>query len=230
MTNVTRKGIGIAAALLAGGLAASSASAYSISTGFYYLDNHPAGAEAEPYYGLRLDGLLSGDDEDIYTFDFENNGAAMFMDYDGATIHIYGQAWGGLDDGDGYVSPTMWEIDFTYDVSEVTATGEVLAGVGGDKTNTGYIRRIADNAMWGLTDVGSGAYGYTFALDHWHRGFPGISGFGWVNHYPFGTDPADSVHMYYSDWLFTARLPEPGTLALLGMGLIGMAMGRRRRH
>ena len=45
----------------------------------------------------------------------------MFMTYDGNSVHIFGQAWGGLDTGSTYGgtgdnAPRLWDIDFLYDV------------------------------------------------------------------------------------------------------------------
>ena len=61
--------------------------------------------------------------------------------------------------------------------------------------------------------------------DAGHRGFAGISGWGWMNH----GDP--EVHHDYSDWLFTAEklpVPTPGSLALMSAG--GMLWIRRNRR
>src|SRR6056297_4288655 len=65
----------------------------------YDLSNHPDSAMAPPPYGLRLDGLLTGDSNDEYTFDFENASSAMSMIWDkGAdTLTISGTAYGGED-------------------------------------------------------------------------------------------------------------------------------------
>ena len=103
----------IALALLVATLGASSQAAADPIT--YQLHNHPNGGAAPPLYGLRLDGLY-GDVTAEYTFDFDDtaNGAAMFMDWDGSTLNIYGTAWGGEDGGTAYIDPALWTINFTY--------------------------------------------------------------------------------------------------------------------
>ena len=69
---------------------------------------------------MRLDGLLTGDTNDIYTFDFDNAQSAISLTYDGSTIVIDGVAYGGQDNGDdgnpGYVANTdaLWTIHFVY--------------------------------------------------------------------------------------------------------------------
>ena len=120
----------IGTALVMGGVLASSTPA-AAAVFNYKLHSHPDGAAASPYYGLRLDGLLSGNDRDIYTFDFDAAGASVFLDYDDTadTIHIYGTAYGGKDVGQSYEDPTFWEIDFTY--SNVTTAGRNLVGDNG---------------------------------------------------------------------------------------------------
>ena len=95
-----------------------------LGTGLYELSNHPDGNAAAPYYGLRLDGLLDWDDSVIYTFDFDADGAAMYLDYSGGSIHIYGTAWGGKDVGNVYEDAGFWDIDFTYGVGVVPVAGD----------------------------------------------------------------------------------------------------------
>ncbi len=83
-------------ALLAGS-ALTSMNASAITTGTYNLHNHPNGNAAEPYYGLRLDGLLSV--PSIYTFDFDHALSSMQLTWDGTKIVIDGSAFGGEDSG-----------------------------------------------------------------------------------------------------------------------------------
>ncbi|NOR40279.1 MAG: hypothetical protein GQ537_03625, partial [Gammaproteobacteria bacterium] len=111
-------------------LAASAANALPLEHGSYTLNNHPDGGAASPYYGLRLDGLF-GNTSDEVTFDFDDtaNGSDMSMVYTASSIHIFGNAWGGVDGGSSYVNPTLWAIDFTYDMGvAVNGMGVKVSG------------------------------------------------------------------------------------------------------
>ncbi|MCZ6682067.1 MAG: hypothetical protein O7B26_02715, partial [Planctomycetota bacterium] len=75
----------------------------------YRLHNHPDGGAAPPPYGLRLDGLLTGDQLDDVTFDFDDPQSAMVLDVcDDGTLHIFGQAV--LNQPPNGV----WQVDFSY--------------------------------------------------------------------------------------------------------------------
>ena len=76
-----------------------------------------------------------------------------------------------------------------------------------DKTDVSYSFRLGDEN----NDLG-------------HRGFSGISGWGWLIHGPPG-----SSHVVASDWLFTVGdlVPTPGSLAIFGIA--AGALARRRR-
>ena len=211
-------------------LAYSSANALPLEEGSYTLNNHPAGNAATPYYGLRLDGLIGGSSNEV-TFDFDDvaHGSLMKMHYTDGNIHIYGNAWGGVDGGSSYVSPKLWAIDFTYNTG-VAVNGMGVKVSGPDYSNFGTIGD--GTTTYGLTDY-SGSHDYNFKLDYDHRGVSGLSGWGWVNYYDLGTDPADSHHEGASDWLFTATkdptpAPEPNVLALMAIGLLGIGVMRRR--
>lgn len=96
-----------------------------------------------------------------------------------------------------------------------------------------------------LVDQESGGYSFKFNNfdDHrlgGHAGFAGpdtFVGWGWVNHWETGETPRN--HVYSSDWLFTGtyvppitttEVPEPGALVILGLGLAGLAVHRRRHR
>ncbi|MEQ9455013.1 MAG: hypothetical protein RLN76_10535 [Phycisphaeraceae bacterium] len=213
----------------------ATASASSITSGLYNLSNHPDGAAASPFYGLRLDGLFNGNQNTTVTFDFEAPGADMKMEIDltpgDSSIHIYGTAWGGIDNGSSYTSPALFNIDFTY--VDIQVDGDALWAIG--INNTGTIQEVGSGTtLYNLTAV-SGEHTYAFKLDDGHRGFSGISGWGWVNHAPAPTDPATVPHLYASDWLFTAEkstVPPPPvvpTPAGFAAGLLGLAALVARR-
>lgn len=175
--------------------------------GSYRLANHPDGTAAEPFYGMRLDELfdVTPSSPDIFSFDFEAPGTAVFMDYDGATIRIHGRAFGGRDAGDSYdpAWKSFIDIDFTYTVVHAADGDDDLIVVTPSGTNSGTVTWVNTGEIIPIYDY-AGDFGFTFRFgneddDQGHRGFDGLSGWGWLNH----RDP--DVHQPASDWFFTAR-------------------------
>ncbi len=175
--------------------------------GTYRLANHPDGNAASPHYGLRLDELfdVTPGAADIFTFDFEAPGTAVFLDYDGASIRIFGRAFGGRDVGSSYdpAYKGYIDIDFTYTVVAGAPGDDDLIVVTPNGTNSGTVTWVNTGEIIPIYDY-AGNFGYTFRFgnednDNGHRGFDGLSGWGWLNH----RDPA--VHRPSSDWIFTAR-------------------------
>ncbi len=225
---------------------AAPAAAGTISDyGTYRINNHPDGGAAAPFYGLRLDGLLDGDQNKTFTFDFDDtaNGAAMFLTYSnsgsGNELRIFGNAWGGRDVGSTYQDPQLWAIDFTY-VSVTNATGDDDLWIASGATPGGGTIRAAD-LSGPITELKAfaGNHPYYFRLgdeddDSGHRMTGGITGWGWMNHATPGAGTSLDTHLYSSDWLFTVNpvaVPLPPS-AWMGVGLLG-ALGlvrlRRRR-
>lgn len=231
-----------------------SAQAMSIPNGSYTLGSHPDGNQSPPPYGLRLDGLLGVNSEE-YTFNFSDAASAMTMTISDSvnfagkkTVVISGTSFGGEDVGAAYNADLsgLWQIDFTYD--NVMANGdmsELWTDAADSGNNTGKITalfdatggeagRLSNGDMFDLEDF-AGSHDFTFKLAFGHRGFPGISGWGWLNHAPAGQNSGPMQHIYSSDWLFTAeRIPPPPPQVPLpaafpaGLACMGMIALRKR--
>ncbi|MDX2199860.1 MAG: hypothetical protein SF069_12930 [Phycisphaerae bacterium] len=205
-----------------------------VANGTYRLFNHDGGGAQPPAYGLRLDGLDLHHNTRIYSFDFENAQSDMKMTVNHAngTIRIFGQVYGGRDVGSSYENPAngrvgLWQIDFTYrNGVQTLGSGEIIAQQ--SPLNNGFIKPLfnstvaafAGNPLIPLVDFMMPS----FHLGLNHRGEPGVSGWGWVNH-------SNRNHVAASDWLFTVGaepIPEPATasLSILGVALIS-ALRRR---
>ncbi|HZW06251.1 MAG TPA: hypothetical protein VFF65_03935 [Phycisphaerales bacterium] len=207
-----------------------------VAFGTYHLSNHPDGNAQPPQYGLRLDELYNATgNHDIFTFDFNHAQSNMSMDYNGTSIHIYGQAWGGRDTGSGYANDGyrgVYVIDFTYNIGVGLAPGDddVLVNPG-LSYNYGSIQTPLGHTI-GLRDghYSGGQPDFRFGdenNDAGHRGFDGLSGWGWL----FTQTGAHGSYVNHAsdDWLFTATLvPTPGAAALMGLGAVA-GLRRRRR-
>ncbi|MCA9310825.1 MAG: hypothetical protein KDA21_06440, partial [Phycisphaerales bacterium] len=180
----------LALSVVVAGLSASSISnAAMIEDGLYQLHNHPDGAAAAPFYGMRLDELYNvTSGHDIFTFDFDHADSDMQMTISGSVIHIFGVVFGGRDTGSSYANDAyrgIYTIDFTLDqgVMQVPGDDDVWVNTT-NNVNTGSIMTPLGDEI-ALEDE-RGSYGYSLRLgdennDLGHRGFNGISGWGWMN-------------------------------------------------
>lgn len=207
----------------------SALSAAIIEQGLYRLHNHPDGSATPPPYGMRLDELFNvTSDHDIFTFDFDDARSDMKLTYDGSTIRIFGSVWGGRDIGSAFANEAttgLYIVDFTYDLGIRLAGGDDDLVVDTDnRANDGYIIAPTSPDKIALVDQRLDGFSFRFGdedNDQGHRGFAGISGWGWLTH-----NPATLDHIAASDWLFTAELiPSPATLMLAAP----MMLGLRRR-
>jgi len=209
----------------------SVAQANLIQTGTYQLFNHPDGSQSPPPYGLRIDELFNATGgHDVYSFTFNTNGAYMLMDYNGSTIRIYGTCYGGRDVGSAWAAEAntgLYTVDFTYNIGVGLAAGDDDLAVNANRQNFGTIVTPSNQTI-NLTNQADGS-GLSFRFgdennDLGHRGFDGISGWGWLA--IVGSSGSIS-HVDAQDWLFTAVIPAPSAAAMLA--LAGFGVSRRRR-
>jgi uncharacterized protein (TIGR03382 family) len=215
--------------------AAGSASAALIQQGTYALHNHPDGNARPPSYGAKLNELYNATSNlDIFTFDFDAPGADMKLIYNGTSIRITGQAWGGRDIGDSYAADQyrgMYTFNFVYVWGVGLAAGDddLQVDLPTGKYNYGtLVTPLGDTVQLRDGHYGNGQPDFRFGdedNDLGHRGFNGLSGWGWL----FKALPGEQyTYTQDSDWLFTATLiPTPGTGAL---ALTAGAMLLRRRR
>ena len=198
----------------------------------YNLSNHPGagdglGGGTSQQFGLRLDGLLTGNAEEEYLFDFDHSSSSMQLAWDDVanTISITGSAFGGEDDGSGgFVAGTtdVWTFDFTYDDVITGDIGSVGGStfddllVGNTGPNTGTLTSSFGN--YTLEDHYSSFFGAAFVFGDnpdVSQGFGVLSGWGWLDHCnPAGDCTPSSVSLgFTNDWLFEATVvPVPAAV------------------
>ncbi len=217
----------------------------------YDLFNRPEGGSFfPPQYGMILHGLL--DPNETFTFSFEDSAgnSTMSLVYDDVanSVHIFGTVFGGIDSGDTYdpAASGVWNVDFTYqtNVTESNGDGSDILVTDQSANNSGYISPtfdilgVAAGEQIALTDKKNDARGFSFLFNNTDAQdiidvIPAgdFIGWGWLTYNTFTNEGA---HVSPSDFIFTARpatteVPEPGTVLLLGAGLVGIARRRREK-
>ena len=215
----------------------------------YNLSNHPGSGdgldnETTTQFGLRLDGLLGGGENENYVFDFDHASSSMQLVWDDVaqTIVISGTAFGGVDDGlGGLVGGTtdVWTIDMTYDEVVPGDIGPVggtfddhLVGNTGPNTGTLSSTLFGDFTLVDHYSVFIGA-GFVFGDNpDVSQGFGVLSGWGWLDYCnSTSCTPSSVASGFTNDWIFEATVvPVPAAVWLFGSGLIGLiAVARRKK-
>ena len=227
------------------------AHAAMLMPGFYALSNHPDGLIDPPPYGARLDELYDATIglPDDFTFNFDYVSAsfssAMWLTVTETspgryTLTISGESWGGRDLGGVYANDIyegVYEFFFEYVVGakdhfngddDIVVDPMDFTDAQG-AANTGWVKTpLGDTIL--LADDKDGAFSFRFGDeddDLGHRGFSGISGWGWLKH---GSTPP-LVNEPLSDWIFTAEkslVPTPGSVVMLAIASLFAFPSRRR--
>lgn len=171
----------------------------------------------------------------MFTFDFDDSRSLVLLEL-GATVRIHGVAYGGRDIGPAYANDAhrgLYTFDFTYsnNLGAAANGGVDDLRVGGMFANSGWIKNAA-GTTWNLEDKPDGT-GFTFFLGDeggaGHRGFAGISGWGWLNHTPAPGDPGSVAHVASSDRLFHGDADSRAACVApraRGLGVLGLAARR----
>ena len=192
----------------------------------FQLNDHPAGDQAPPTYGLRLDNIL-GSGVSTLSMDFHNDSRMVVSEDNGVlSLHITGTLYGGEIEDHDYVDAHSYAVDFLYEVNvaDVTDGWDVNTF---DSSNSGTLIDLDTNeeiTLYGKANMDGLVFSMLadgFRLDGDNDSWVGR---GWMT-----TNSDGSMsHGGAQDWLFVGTpVPSPAGAFVLGLG--GLVSMRRRR-
>jgi hypothetical protein len=198
----------------------------------FTLGDHPRGEARPPTYGLRLDDLF-GPSTLPTTFSFNQGGAAVLMDVDttSKSIHIFGTVFGGVDVGDSYLAPELFDLDMLYKFGVMgnEDDGWSVAGLG----NTGSLVRQSDSQRWDLvTLLNQDGFAFEFFPDRFRLRHNDLVGVDWVGRGWLDTS-TNSRPTEVRDFLFVATVvPLPAAVipGVFTLGCAAWVVGARSRR
>ena len=131
------------------------------------------------------------------------------------------------------LAPAAFAIPFSITFGSSAAGGSGTWGLSGPTTTGGSFSLGLFDSETDYADIGAGVYSWSVSGSG--AGFP-LSGIAWVlrvNGNGVGGGLAGTIfggRFAISDDGRFAAVPEPGTLALLGLGLLGIGFSVRRRQ
>ncbi len=201
------------------------------------LASHPDGNQAPPEYGLRLDGLFSGNTDDVWTFDFADVQMTVNTapDPSDPIAVIQGTIHGGRDAGTGWAAGTTADWDLVFVINDLGSGGSLAADgsfsvdpgdASANSSNVGLMRLLDAVDIDGGDGSDQGEYiglvghmGFNFNDDGHrcagHANCGPFEGWGWVNHsvslgslFDALTGAQSQSHITASDFLFQTSGPN----------------------